>query len=130
MYIYAGNNRTNATLVVETNSTVAVGAPVRIPISSGAIVVLQVSSLTATSGSAVFSYQVIGTKYRWFEYPFINLNIWYYWLFLAACALAAFLVIFGPLIFLSLTIGGIITIFSFCGCFGICFCCCCKKKKV
>jgi hypothetical protein len=40
MVVFAGDNRRNATMVVEANSSVSVGAPVRMPISSGAIVVL------------------------------------------------------------------------------------------
>jgi hypothetical protein len=44
MYVYAGNDRRNATLIVELNGTVPIGAPARVPISSGAIVVLQVNS--------------------------------------------------------------------------------------
>jgi hypothetical protein len=40
MVVFAGDNRRNASMVVEANSSVPVGAPVRIPISSGAIVVL------------------------------------------------------------------------------------------
>lgn len=40
MYVYAGNDRRNATLIVETNGSVPIGAPARVPISSGAIVVL------------------------------------------------------------------------------------------
>ena len=41
-------------------------APIRVPISSGAIVVLQ-SLAPATTGSAVFTYQVVGDYYRWYE---------------------------------------------------------------
>lgn len=44
MYVYQGNDRRNATLIVESNSSVPIGAPVRVPISSGAIVVLQINS--------------------------------------------------------------------------------------
>ena len=40
MYVYNGNYRRNATLVIENNSSVPIGAPVRVPISNGAIVVL------------------------------------------------------------------------------------------
>jgi hypothetical protein len=40
MYVYSGNNRRNASLVIENNSTLEVGSPIRIPISSQAIVVL------------------------------------------------------------------------------------------
>lgn len=68
----------------------------------------------------------MGAKYKWFEYPFVGLNIWYYWLFLAACALAAFLVIFGPGILLSCIILVMCAAAGLCG--ACCCCCCCFKK--
>jgi len=51
MFVYAGTDRRNASLIVEVNGTVPLGAPVRVPISSGAIVVLQDAS-GQTAGSA------------------------------------------------------------------------------
>ena len=50
-----GTERRNATSIVEGNASVPIGAPIRVPVSSGAIVVLQ-SVASATTGSAVFSY--------------------------------------------------------------------------
>ena len=44
MFVFAGTDRRNATLVIERNSSAPIGAPVRVPISSGAIVVLQVAT--------------------------------------------------------------------------------------
>ena len=40
MFVFAGTDRRNATLVIESNTSAPIGAPVRVPISSGAIVVL------------------------------------------------------------------------------------------
>jgi len=40
LYIYQGNDRRNATKVTEDNSNVVVGAPIRVPVGNGAIVVL------------------------------------------------------------------------------------------
>jgi len=40
MFVFAGTDRRNATLVIESNGTAPLGAPLRVPISSGAIVVL------------------------------------------------------------------------------------------
>ena len=51
MFVFAGNDRRNATLIVEQNGTVPFGAAVRVPISSGAIVVLQARN-GFTSGAA------------------------------------------------------------------------------
>ena len=39
MTVFAGTNRQNTTTVIENNQTMVVGAPVRVPISSGAVVV-------------------------------------------------------------------------------------------
>ncbi len=40
MYVYSGNNRANASMIIEANGTVVAGAPIRVPISEGAIVVI------------------------------------------------------------------------------------------
>ena len=56
MYVYSGNNRRNASVVIDGNSTMAIGAPIRIPISSGAIIILQSNNPTSTIGTATFSY--------------------------------------------------------------------------
>lgn len=97
MYVYAGNDRRNATLIVETNSSVPIGAPARVPISSGAIVVLQINS-GSTSGNATFSYRVSGVKYNWYEAPFIGKAYWVYILFLIALALGFAIVICCPVL--------------------------------
>jgi hypothetical protein len=67
MYVYSGTDRRNATLIVEGNANVPVGAPIRVPITDGAIIVLKVNGPTNPAGSATFSYQVVGTKYSWYE---------------------------------------------------------------
>jgi hypothetical protein len=66
MWVFAGTDRRNASLVIENNSSLPLGAPVRVPISSGAIVVIQASSGLSTA-KAQFSYRVVGTKYNWYE---------------------------------------------------------------
>ena len=65
MWVFAGNDRRNASLVIEYNASVSLGAPVRVPVSSGAIVVVQVNT-GQKSGNALFSYRVVGTKYNWY----------------------------------------------------------------
>lgn len=40
MYVFSGNDRRNASLIIESNGTVVSGAPIRVPISEGAIVVI------------------------------------------------------------------------------------------
>jgi hypothetical protein len=40
MNVWEGSSRRNASLVVEGNSTLQVGAPIRVPISSGSIITL------------------------------------------------------------------------------------------
>lgn len=41
MYVYSGTDRRNATKVIEDNSAVPFGAPLRIPVSDKAIIVMQ-----------------------------------------------------------------------------------------
>jgi hypothetical protein len=44
-------------------------------------------------GSASFSYKMQGTPYSWYQAPFINLHIAWYYLFLIALVVAACLVV-------------------------------------
>jgi hypothetical protein len=44
LYIYSGPDRHNATAVIELNQTTAIGAPYKVSVTAGAIVVLQVQS--------------------------------------------------------------------------------------
>ena len=82
MWIFSGTDRRNASMVIAANSSVPIGAPARVPISSGAIVVIQVNS-GQQRGNASFSYKVVGTKYNWYERPFVGKKIVYFYLFLA-----------------------------------------------
>ena len=61
MNVYAGTDRRNATMVIQTNTTLTLGAPVRVKITDGAIVVLKVIGPKSSAGSASFSYKVVGT---------------------------------------------------------------------
>jgi hypothetical protein len=92
MFVFAGTDRRNATLIVEQNGTVPFGAPVRVPISSGAIVVLQAGN-SKTTGSAQFSYKVVGTKYNWYEKAFMGKSNKVYILFLVSLCLALAIVL-------------------------------------
>ena len=65
------------------------------PISSGAIVVVQVAS-GQTAGNAAFSYKVVGVKYNWYQAPFIGKAYWIFILFLIALALAFTIVVCCP----------------------------------
>jgi hypothetical protein len=42
LYIYSGPSRNNATAVIEINQTAAIGAPYKVSVTAGAIVVMQV----------------------------------------------------------------------------------------
>jgi hypothetical protein len=61
MNVFAGTDRRNASMVIQTNSTMPLGAPVRVKITDGAIVVLKVLGPKLSTGSASFSYKVVGT---------------------------------------------------------------------
>lgn len=125
MHVWRGSDRRNASLVVEANSTMAIGAPVRIPVSEGAIVTLRVADLKQNDGKATFSYMVSGTRYRWYERPFVNnLHIYFYYIMIGVIGSGLFWTFVGcPLSYLSLTL------FSFCyythsALHAMCFACC------
>jgi hypothetical protein len=82
MKIFTGTGRYNVSTTVQGNQTVPSGAPIRVPIENGLIVVLYTSP-TATKGSATFSYHVEGTGYKWFEQAdrFLENYIWFSKLF-------------------------------------------------
>lgn len=71
----------------------AIGAPIRVPISSGAIIVAQATSGT---GSVAFSFKVVGIEYKWWQQPFIDLEVGWYYTFLVTLVIAALLVVCGP----------------------------------
>ena len=54
-FIFAGDSRYNSTTLVENDTSVAVGAPIIIPVSTGAVIVSQ-SSSPAAAGQLQFSY--------------------------------------------------------------------------
>jgi hypothetical protein len=54
-YIFAGDSRYNSTRLVQNDDSVAVGAPIVIPVSTGAVIVSLPDS-TGTSGQLQFSY--------------------------------------------------------------------------
>lgn len=115
----------------------AVGAPVRVPISSGAIIV---SQATARTGASQFSFKVVGTEYTWYEKPFVGLHVSAYYLFLITLVIAVIGFVVGPLPFLLIPLL-IIPLFPVillvAMLFGLmlvpCLCCCaysfCKTKK-
>jgi hypothetical protein len=57
-----------------------IGAPVRVPISSKAIIFVQIAA-DKTIGSLKFSYKIVGTAYTWYESPFINKDVVWFDLF-------------------------------------------------
>lgn len=82
MYVYAGTDRRNVTTVVDSNQTLTLGAPVRIPVSyGGAIVVLQVDRTANSAGNAGFSYQIDGLPYSWYEMYFVGYHYLLFWVF-------------------------------------------------
>ena len=93
MYVYQGNERRNYTKLIESNSNAPTGAPIRVPISEGAIVVLQTANINSATSSATFSYRVEGTEYNWYEKPFIGDNQKYYIWFQIAMMIAISIVV-------------------------------------
>lgn len=77
------------------------GAPIRVPISSGAIIVEQVSA-PARTGSTTFSFEVVGIPYPWYEKPFIGVPVGWYYVFGVAFFPVAICVLFGDVITVSI----------------------------
>lgn len=132
MYVYEGTDRRNATTLVQSDQSHPVGAPIRVPISSGAIIVLQISAVSAQAANlatATFSYKVVGTEYTWYEAPFVGLDIALYYCFLVAIAIA--LVIMLTFVMISIVWPTLFAVFigtSPISCF-TCVCCvllCCR----
>jgi len=56
VYIYSGTDRSNITTFIEGNSSAVVGAPYRVNLSDGAVIVAHAISPTAKGGiSAIFN---------------------------------------------------------------------------
>lgn len=129
MYIFSGDQRTNATWTIENDVATSVGAPIRVPVSSGAIVTLQTTGGSSRTGEGTFSYKVVGDYYRWYEKPFIGLHVASYYLFVIfiACVCVPFQAIFGvlPLLLVLspvlLLVGGPITCCLIVICGGVAF---------
>lgn len=60
MFVFSGNDRRNATFVIEGDVKANIGAPYRVPVGTGAIVTLQSSGGSARTGEGTFSYKVVG----------------------------------------------------------------------
>lgn len=84
-----------------------IGAPVRVPISSGAIIV---SQATANKGASKFSFKVVGTEYTWYEKPFIGMHFIAYYFFLAALIIAALSVLLFVLTVVVVVVGGAVLV--------------------
>lgn len=94
MKVFSGTDRRNATAAIQGNATAVLGAPIRVPTSSGGAIVVVYTDAPAVAGSVEFSHKVIGSNYKWFE--FVGTPIWVYYLFLVVCALALCLFINSP----------------------------------
>lgn len=71
-----------------------IGAPLRVPISSEALVLSDLINSTEFA-QVKFGYQVVGEPYRWFELPFIGKNVGLYYSTLAAMSVGILLVLSG-----------------------------------
>lgn len=78
--MYSGSDRHNATQVIESDSAASVGAPIRVPVSSNAIIVLQSVGERKQTGTGTFSFRVEGLRYNWYERPFIGMKVGAYYL--------------------------------------------------
>jgi len=88
--IFAGTDINNATEVVEGNYTVSIGAPLRVPISSGVLVLSDLINSTEFAHVTLW-YQVVGEPYKWFERPFMGKKVGLYYATLVALPICAFI---------------------------------------
>lgn len=121
IYVYQGSERRNATMVVAGNAALAVGAPIRVPVTEQAILVMQSTGAQARTGTAKFSYKVVGTYYSWYERPFIGIHVAWYYITIVIIFLVG-LVVIPPIVLVLLSIAlpciplGVILVC--CGCCG------------
>jgi hypothetical protein len=78
--------------VVDGNYTVPIGAPLRVPISSGVLVLSDLINSTEFA-HVTFGYQVVGEPYKWFERPFIGKKVGLYYTTLVAIPITILLVL-------------------------------------
>jgi hypothetical protein len=121
MYVYQGTDRRNLTTVINSDAVAPIGAPIRVPVNNGAVIVLR-SSNTNLVNAGKFSYEVKGRYYNWIEKPFIGLHVSAYYITIS--------LIFIALIMFVTCLCAIpwipcVTCFS---CAGV-YCCCCRNKK-
>lgn len=57
-------------MVIEGNSTAAVGSPVEIPVDEGVVII--VHPISTNEAFFKISYQVVGEKYPWYEKPYLG----------------------------------------------------------
>lgn len=80
MYVYQGSDRRNTTSVIQGDVAMVVGAPVRVPVTEGAIITMQSTGAQARTGTGKFSFKVVGTYYSWYERPFIGISVAFYYI--------------------------------------------------
>ena len=140
------------------------GAPIRTKVADGAIVVMYRDSMSSSSlsidqGDITVTYHVTGPEYKWFERPFIDKWIVWYYSFITAITIPFLLPVFLilavllPLLVVGVlavailivvivlyillfvvsspfvAVGGVISIVLAVFCFGVCCCCIIPCRK-
>lgn len=119
----------------------AVGAPIEVPISDGAVVVFKRSGVDA--GSFKFAYEINGELYPWWEQQFLGQDQWVYYLglsgyvlfFVSFCCFpclaiggpVAAVLVLAPLLILLLL--SLLVVCSPCICCCLCISCIRRRKK-
>lgn len=103
MKVFGGKDVRNATEIIGGNQSMVLGAPIRVPVSSGVIIVEQIST-PARQGSTTFSFEVIGINYPWYERAFIGVPVGWYYVFGVAFFPVAICVLFGDVITISILV--------------------------
>ena len=97
VFVLSGNRQT-ATNLVDSSSTITVGAPTSVPVNTGAVVVAQLTK-GLTSGSLQFRILVTNaTPTSPFESFFSNKPVWQMYATIGAMGLVALFLIIGSLV--------------------------------
>ena len=113
---------------MEDTSAVPVGAPIRVSVNNGAIIVLRTTNTNAAVSTGKFSYNMDGTYYNWIERPFIGVGVGWYYITISLIFIALLLVAIPLVIFVIYVLCPLIPI-SQCFCLGGLIYYCCRGKK-
>jgi len=118
--LFTGNGLTNITDYIDSNNTIALGAPFYFDLTNPPFIVIG-HKTKSIPGSLSFSYEVIGTEYEWWRLPYMKPEEQWKW-----TAIRWSTIMFIP--FLVVLATGIGLCCCYCKCCKRC-CRCCRRKR-